>query len=105
MKSSRHLLLVFVAASTSGINTGPSPPLRSYDDRSISKLGELNVQSGVEIPAKGRLGERKRDEDEDVTVVNRCPAEELSPGAALEIMVALATGCAVHMPGSIVIPK
>jgi hypothetical protein len=105
MKSSWLFFLVFVAASTCEVNASPSPPLRGHHDRSISNLSELDVQTGVEIPADGRMNLRKREEDEEVTVVNRCRAQELSPGAALGIMVVLATGSAVHMPGSVVIPK
>jgi len=39
--------------------------------------------------------------EEDVVVVHRCRAEELSPGAALGIVIVLATGSVLHMPGSL----
>src|SRR4051794_4465194 len=107
MKSILLLFLVFVGASTlwdQSLST-PSPPVHRHDGTDISNLTELNVQTGLEIPAHGRLELEKKEESREVMIIDRCRAQELSPGAALGIMVVLATACAVHMPGSMVIPK
>jgi hypothetical protein len=99
------MFLVFVATSTCGSDARPSASIRTHYDRSISNLSELNAETDVEIPAKGRRQLQKGEEGDEVTVVDRCRAQQLSPGVARGIMVVLATGCAAHMPGSIVIPK
>jgi hypothetical protein len=73
----------------------------------------VDVRDNGRILGGGRTLWQKRDdvsdgEDgsaEEVKVINRCRAQELSPGGALGIMIVLATGSAIHMPGSFILPK
>ena len=63
------------------------------------------MQKDVEAPSYELLARRTETKNKQPTVVQRCLAQELSPGTALAWIIVLATGCVVHMPGAFLISK
>src|ERR1700733_10919541 len=53
-----------------------------------------------------RIGNQLSDtERNDTIIIHRCQAQEFSPGAALGVMIVLATGSVLQMPGSLLSRK
>src|SRR6266536_3626085 len=93
------LIVMLFASSTCAIYTDHSTTLQNNLDRVIPYPRELNPGPGF-IPST-----KESKEDAEAPIITRCRAQELSPGAALAVMVVLATGCAIHMPGSLLISR
>lgn len=104
MKSIFALLIILVV-SVSGIETFHKIPQSIGADLDIRILKEGNDAEHSVSEEKRWQKRDNEDQKEDVEIVNRCRAQELSPGGALGIMVVLATGSAIHMRGSIIFPR
>ena len=72
-------------------------------------LGGMRMRGGSRMkdfdPPPRYLTRPANPEPQEPLIIDRCRAQELSPGGALAILVVLATGSAVHMPGSLTIPR
>jgi hypothetical protein len=90
MKPHQLLFFLFIIFLGTASSLGNSISSRYPSDRSTVTTSSVFPGRSVDD------GESKK---EDETIVRRCRAQELSPGAALGIMVVLATGSVVHMPG------
>ena len=72
---------------------------------SLARGGMSGMRGGGIHHVGTSLNRPANPEPQEPLIVDRCRAQELSPGGALAIPVVLATGSAVHMPGSLTIPR